>query len=68
MQEDNDENVDNNSGWDIDMLRSNMFAFIDGNGNIVYEKLEEADAGYEADTNRIENISNEEKRRNLIMR
>ena len=50
------------------MLRSNMFAFIDGNGNIVYEKLEEADAGYEADTNRIENISNEEKRRNLMMR
>mmetsp|Transcript_15274 Transcript_15274/g.22488 ORF Transcript_15274/g.22488 Transcript_15274/m.22488 type:complete len:850 (+) Transcript_15274:146-2695(+) len=53
------------SGWDISKLRSNMFAFIDGEGNIVYEKIdeeegeeegektgkeEETDAGYEADT------------------
>lgn len=30
-----------NSGWDINMLRSNMFAFVDGNGNIVYEKIED---------------------------
>ncbi len=29
------------SGWDLDMLRSNMFAFIDGDGNVVYEKIEE---------------------------
>lgn len=28
-------------GWDLDKLRHNMFAFIDGNGNIVYEKIEE---------------------------
>lgn len=32
-----------NSGWDINMLRSNMFAFVDGNGNIVYEKIEDDD-------------------------
>jgi hypothetical protein len=30
-------------GWNIDMLRSNMFAFIDGDGNIVYERIEEDD-------------------------
>jgi N-acetylneuraminic acid mutarotase len=42
-----DEDFDNvadgeatSSGWDIDMLRSNMFAFIDAEGNIVYEKIE----------------------------
>ena len=29
------------NGWDIDKLRSNMFAFIDGDGNIVYERIEE---------------------------
>ena len=52
------------SGWDLDMLKSNMFAFIDGDGNVVYEKIEdsddeqekkgdvimEEDTGYEADT------------------
>jgi N-acetylneuraminic acid mutarotase len=27
------------SGWDLDKLRSNMFAFIDGDGNVVYEKI-----------------------------
>lgn len=26
------------SGWNLQKLRSNMFAFIDGNGNVVYEK------------------------------
>jgi len=30
-------------GWDLEKLRSNMFAFIDGSGNIVYEKIEEDD-------------------------
>lgn len=29
------------NGWDLDKLRSNMFAFIDGDGNIVYERIEE---------------------------
>ena len=33
----------NNSGWDINMLRSNMFAFVDGNGNVVYEKIEDVE-------------------------
>ncbi len=31
------------SGWDIDKLRANMFAFIDADGNIVYEKIEPDD-------------------------
>jgi hypothetical protein len=29
------------SGWDLDKLRHDMFAFIDANGNIVYEKVED---------------------------
>lgn len=32
------------SGWDLDKLRHGMFAFIDGDGNIVYEKIEDEDA------------------------
>ena len=28
------------SGWDLDKLRHDMFAFIDGSGNVVYEKIE----------------------------
>jgi hypothetical protein len=31
------------SGWDFDKLRHDMFAFIDANGNIVYEKIEDDD-------------------------
>jgi hypothetical protein len=31
------------TGWDLDMLRANMFAFVDGDGNIVYERIEEED-------------------------
>jgi N-acetylneuraminic acid mutarotase len=44
------------SGWDLDKLRSNMFAFIDGDGNTVYEKiLEETEKdGYEADAGEAE--------------
>ena len=30
-------------GWDIEKLRSNMFAFIDGTGNLVYEKIDDSD-------------------------
>lgn len=38
--DDIDENDEGQAGWDLDMLRSNMFAFVDGDGNIVYEKIE----------------------------
>ncbi|KAL7546836.1 hypothetical protein ACHAWF_010164 [Thalassiosira exigua] len=31
------------SGWDLDQLRHDMFAFIDAEGNVVYEKIEEDD-------------------------
>ena len=41
--DDDDVNNPNSNGWDINMLRSNMFAFVDGNGNIVYEKIEADD-------------------------
>jgi N-acetylneuraminic acid mutarotase len=53
MEIDNDENQATSSGWDLDRLRSNMFAFIDGDGNIVYEKIDDEkneDGGYNADT------------------
>lgn len=36
-----DENEPENTGWDLIKLRSNMFAFVDGNGNLIYEKIEE---------------------------
>jgi N-acetylneuraminic acid mutarotase len=39
-----DEHDDDNGethAWDLDKLRSNMFAFVDGNGNTIYEKIEE---------------------------
>ena len=32
------------NGWDLQKLRHDMFAFIDGDGNIVYEKIEDDDA------------------------
>jgi N-acetylneuraminic acid mutarotase len=49
---DADDALATSSGWDLDKLRSNMFAFIDGEGKIVYEKIEEENAneGYDADT------------------
>lgn len=33
------------SGWDLDQLRHDMFAFIDGEGNVVFEKIEEEESG-----------------------
>ena len=50
--DDDTDNAAMSSGWDLDKLRSNMFAFIDGHGNIVYEKIEEEDnnESYDADT------------------
>lgn len=36
--------IDGIVGWDVRKLRSNMFAFLDGEGNIVYEKLKEDEA------------------------
>mmetsp|Transcript_4199 Transcript_4199/g.6417 ORF Transcript_4199/g.6417 Transcript_4199/m.6417 type:complete len:731 (+) Transcript_4199:102-2294(+) len=57
--EEEDEEVPQNdaeaisSGWDLDKLRHDMFAFIDGNGNIVYEKIEDEDGDGEDDSNKI---------------
>jgi len=42
--DDDDEEGDGNAeGWDLTMLRSNMFAFLDGDGNLVFEKIEDDD-------------------------
>lgn len=38
--EDGNENGNQNYGWNVDQLRENMFAFIDGSGNLVYERME----------------------------
>ena len=48
-EDDENEHLKNqeDAGWDLDRLRSNMFAFIDGDGNIVYEKIEDSDAEQE---------------------
>ena len=48
------DNVEDNasSGWDLNMLKSNLFAFVDQDGNIIYEKIESEegeDDGYKAD-------------------
>eukprot|EP00797_Seminavis_robusta_P000632 Sro103_g052290.2 (533) ;mRNA; r:5587-7185 len=40
---DEDDGNDDNpqpTGWNIDQLRENMFAFVDGSGNIVYERFD----------------------------
>ena len=31
------------AGWDLNKLRENCFAFVDGSGNLVYEKIDEED-------------------------
>jgi len=41
IAEDANNNTQKNSGWDLSMLRSNMFAFVDGDGNIVYERIDD---------------------------
>lgn len=43
------------TGWDLGMLRANMFAFVDGDGNIVYEKLDDEDDDGNHDKNVITN-------------
>ena len=50
------------SGWDLDMLRANMFAFIDGDGNVVYEKIED-DADGDADENKSSDSREHKKKR-----
>jgi hypothetical protein len=44
--------ADEEKGWDLSKLRSNMFAFLDGEGNVVYERLDEEEekkVGYNSD-------------------
>lgn len=46
-------------GWDLDMLRANMFAFVDGDGNIVYERIDEEGEGEEKLDDRVDCIEEE---------
>jgi hypothetical protein len=41
IEDDQYDNVEGAEGWDLGKLRSNMFAFMDGNGNLIYEKLDD---------------------------
>jgi len=48
LEEENDDEMDvvddsEKAGWDLEKLRANMFAFVDGDGNIVYERIDEED-------------------------
>jgi hypothetical protein len=38
-----DERVKEHEGWDLGKLRSTIFAFVDGSGNLVYEKIDKND-------------------------
>lgn len=49
------------SGWDLHKLRSNMFAFVDGNGNVVYEKIDSVMKGRAEKDQSKESESEEEK-------
>lgn len=50
------------SGWNLDKLRSNMFAFIDGDGNLVYEKIGDDSEGESSPPSKsIENKAKEEE-------
>jgi Domain of unknown function (DUF4110)/Kelch motif len=55
LVENNDEHTANVEGWDLQKLRSNMFAFVDGDGNLIYEKIH-------AVKRRLDKDSAEEKR------
>ncbi|KAL7469925.1 hypothetical protein ACHAXS_010194 [Conticribra weissflogii] len=48
------------SGWDIDKLKHDMFAFIDGDGNIVYEKIEGDNVGEDDKRSSEKKASNED--------
>ena len=65
---DDEQSLDMNnshSGWTLDKIRSNMFAFIDGNGNIIYEKIDPEehndDDGYTADQDNSKSCEYDEK-------
>mmetsp|Transcript_8255 Transcript_8255/g.12434 ORF Transcript_8255/g.12434 Transcript_8255/m.12434 type:complete len:861 (-) Transcript_8255:37-2619(-) len=64
-EDDNDNDLDHqeiidgeatSNGWDLDKLRANMFAFIDANGNIVYEKIEAEEDDDDGDKKEAPNV------------
>ena len=71
-ESDNDDEVDDeesgeaknveavSSGWDVEKLKHDMFAFIDGDGNIVYERIED-ESGDENDKKSERNEETENK-------
>eukprot|EP00977_Amphora_coffeiformis_P019157 scaffold6933_cov178-Amphora_coffeaeformis.AAC.2 len=56
-EEDLNESNVKDSGWNLQKLRSNMFAFIDGNGNVVYEK---PDSDEEVSPSKLKNAEEDE--------
>jgi N-acetylneuraminic acid mutarotase len=60
-EEDQNDDDDRDNGWDLDMLRSNMFAFVDGKGNIVYEKILDDEEEREEEEDDDEEEKEEEK-------
>jgi N-acetylneuraminic acid mutarotase len=64
-----EENLDeeaalNAEGWDLGKLRSNMFAFIDGEGNLVYEKIDDSDDEGDGEERVNDNEEKEEEKDN----
>lgn len=53
--DDNDEAAPPPTGWDVNQLRVNMFAFTDGAGNLVYERIG-------TDTNKVSDGESEEEK------
>ena len=49
-------------GWNIDQLRENMFAFIDGSGNIVYERIDKSDSKGKEETKESDEEEEEEEK------
>ena len=58
-----DPNEIENNGWDLAVLRSNLSSFMDGNGNVVYEKMNEDDkAGHPDGKQEATNEGDEEEK------
>mmetsp|Transcript_18729 Transcript_18729/g.28449 ORF Transcript_18729/g.28449 Transcript_18729/m.28449 type:complete len:817 (+) Transcript_18729:106-2556(+) len=55
------------NGWDVDKLRSNMFAFIDGDGNIVFERIEEEDEDDDKDKDKEKDDDKEESTSTTVL-
>ena len=64
--EDEKEHVKEHEPWNLEKLRSNMFAFVDGSGNLVYEKIDEEDTPTMAGTDGGETEEEKEEEKESI--